>query len=141
MFFPRFLSNVALIIVLSGCTDFQRADNAAAAKMQMVGLSREEVLSCMGIPKKKASEGATEVWSYLSTNYRGDSSGDIFKTTGYAHSSGTHDRSFCTVNVVMKDGVVKAIHYNGPTSGTFYNKDEQCGFAVENCVSSTRIRE
>ena len=141
MSFPRPLAALVLLIALSGCSPFQRADDAAAAKTRMVGLSREEILSCMGIPKKKAQEGSTEVWSYLSTNNRGDSSCDIFKTTGYAHNSGTHDRSFCTVNVVMKDGVVKAVRYNGPTSSVFYTKDDQCGFAVENCVSSARMKE
>ena len=28
----------------------------------MVGLSKEQVLSCMGAPASKAAEGATEVW-------------------------------------------------------------------------------
>ena len=141
MYFTRFLAASVLLVVLSACSSFQRADDAAAAKTQMIGLSREDVLACMGIPKKKAQEGGTEVWSYPSTNGRGDSSGDIFKTTGYVHSSGSHERSFCTVNVVMKDGVVKAVRYNGPTSSVFYTQDDQCGFAVENCVSSKRSRE
>lgn len=32
----------------------------------MLGLSKEHVLSCMGPPGARSSEGATEVWSYSS---------------------------------------------------------------------------
>jgi hypothetical protein len=39
-----------------------RGDDAAAkAKTRMIGMSKEDVLACMGIPKKKASEDATRV--------------------------------------------------------------------------------
>jgi hypothetical protein len=44
-----------------------------------------------------------------------------------------HDHNFCFVNVVMKDGMVKAVNYNGPTGGTFAPY-EQCGYAVANCL-------
>jgi hypothetical protein len=136
MYYARFYRLAAALICLvflSGCA-VQRTDDAAAAKSRMIGLSREEVLACMGPAKKKAHEGTTEVWSYLSTDGRSDSNGDLFKTTNYAHANGSHERSFCTVNVVMKDGIVSAIHYNGPTSTYFFSQDDQCGFAVANCV-------
>jgi hypothetical protein len=32
----------------------------------MIGLSKEQVLACMGPPVSKAKEGSTEVWSYPS---------------------------------------------------------------------------
>ena len=55
------LHNLAVLLVclilLSGCA-LGRADDAAAAKKQMIGLSRENVLACMGPPKRKASDGA-----------------------------------------------------------------------------------
>jgi hypothetical protein len=38
----------------------------------MVGLSKEQVLACMGPPATKAAEGAAEVWSYASGNGRTD---------------------------------------------------------------------
>jgi hypothetical protein len=30
----------------------------------MIGLRKEQVLACMGVPASKAAEGVTEVWSY-----------------------------------------------------------------------------
>lgn len=132
---PSIFAVLALTVALSACMDsMQRDDDAAMAKTRMLGMSREEVLSCMGPPKKKSSEGTTDVWSYLSTNGHGDHNGATYKPTGYAFSSGSHERNFCTVNVVMKDGIVKAIHYLGPTATNFYNKEDQCGYAVAACV-------
>ena len=124
---------VFCLALLSACA-FDRADDAAAAKKHMLGLSREEVLACMGPPKRKASEGTTEVWSYLSTDKHGTSVGNSLTDSGYTLRTSEHDKSFCTVNVVMKDGVVKAIHYNGPTSSNLFSKDDECGYAVKNCV-------
>jgi outer membrane protein assembly factor BamE (lipoprotein component of BamABCDE complex) len=72
----------------------------------MVGLTKEQVLACMGPPASKAT-GATEVWSYPSGN--------------------------CTVNVTMMDGKVKRMNYAGPTGGPL-SQNEQCFFTVANCT-------
>ena len=128
--------------LLSGCSDaIYRADDAALAKRQMLGLSREDVLTCMGPPKKKTSEGATDVWSYLSTDYSGSSISNRYKITPqYSTTPSSHSRNFCVVNIVIKDGIVKAVNYSGPT-GNGFAKDEQCGYAVANCVSSVGVHE
>jgi hypothetical protein len=127
---------VIFLVGLSACGAFQRSDDAAAAKTRMVGLSREAVLACMGVPKKKASEGTTEVWSYLSTSGHGESQSETYKPTGFAFTNGSHDRNFCTVNVVMKDGVVTRVNYNGPSTSSLFTSDDQCGYAVANCVDA-----
>lgn len=138
--------------VLAGCA-VQRAVVAQSAQEKMVGLSREQVLACMGPPGQKMAEGATEVWSYNSGNDRvtaiatGSSQtnsslsgqrtqGGGFTANGTATtvslSSATATRRFCTVNVVMSDGLVSRINYAGPTGGLLTG-GEQCAFAVENC--------
>ena len=53
-------------VLLSGCA-IQRAQ-AQDARAQMVGMSKEQVLACMGAPVNKAAEGMTEVWAYNSGN-------------------------------------------------------------------------
>src|SRR5260370_25152717 len=63
----RILGIVALGVALSGCA-IQRAQVAQDARVQMVGLSKEQILSCMGAPVNKAAEGNTEVWGYTSGN-------------------------------------------------------------------------
>ena len=63
----RILGIVVLGAALSGCA-IQRAQIAQDARAQMVGMSKEQVLTCMGAPANKAAEGATEVWGYASGN-------------------------------------------------------------------------
>ena len=107
----------------------------------MVGLSKEQVLACMGPPFSKAAEGATEVWSYNSGNgYVAGSSVSTANVTaqggyasGYGTTFGVASRRFCTVNVVMNQSGVTQVNYVGPTGGLL-TAGEQCAFAVANCV-------
>jgi outer membrane protein assembly factor BamE (lipoprotein component of BamABCDE complex) len=61
---------IALAIAAGGLTGcaIERAQVAQDAQTKMVGLTKEQVLSCMGVPAAKAAEGAMEVWSYNSGN-------------------------------------------------------------------------
>jgi hypothetical protein len=129
----RFLSLIlAAAFLLTGCV-FQRSEDATRALQKMVGMKKEQVLACMGPPAKKAHEGETDVWNYHSTNGDHDYAGDKHKygndTFGFAEGY----RYFCDVNVVMTNGVVAAVHYNGPRGG-WLTENEQCGYAVEHCV-------
>jgi hypothetical protein len=78
----------------------------------MIGLRKEQVLACMGVPVHKASEGSTEVWSYKSGNGQviAAAVGDSTTVTGVS------TRRFCTVDVVMTGGVVSRVDYSGPTA-------------------------
>lgn len=146
-----------LIVVLcafatAGCA-VQRAVVAHGAQEKMVGMSREQILACMGPPVTKAAEGATEVWSYgsgndhrtaIGTNYAqtngsisGERRGYQFSATGEATTTSlatvNSSRRFCTVNVVMMDGRVSKLNYAGPTGGVLTG-GEQCAFAVQSCL-------
>src|SRR5712671_331019 len=66
--FPhRSIVATAALLMLQSCA-FQRAQEATDAKAQMIGISKEQVLACMGVPSQKASEGSTELWTYPSGN-------------------------------------------------------------------------
>jgi outer membrane protein assembly factor BamE (lipoprotein component of BamABCDE complex) len=97
-------------VVIAACVAdcaAERTQIANYAQNKMVGLTKEQVLACMGPPASKATEGATEVWSYPSGN--------------------------CTVNVTMMDGKVKRMNYVGSTGGLL-SQNEQCFFTVANCT-------
>ncbi len=143
----RFSCFFLILLAISGCGgSLRRDEDAARAKVRMVGMTKEEVLGCMGPPKKKAVEGATEVWSYLSSSGHSYLSGGSFKNSEtyrpshYSRSDSfslfgqESERRFCTVNVTMKDGAVKAVHYLGPAATNFYNDHDQCGYAVAACA-------
>src|SRR5262249_15881717 len=125
------------------------AEVAHNAQATMVGMTKEQVLQCMGPPVQKSAEGQTEVWSYPSGNGRtqvstfGNSttSGSVFASGNYAggnantYGSGLAEATSrsCVVNVVMVAGRVSAVNYSGPTGGLL-SQGEQCAFAVQNCM-------
>jgi hypothetical protein len=134
--------------MLSACA-MQRAVDAESAQKQMTGMTKEQIFACMGIPRRKASEGGTEIWSYKSGNDRKEKSKDYIypkaerKMTqdGIADVIGTtlsfgdevEERRFCNIQIVMKEGRVRAVNYSGPTGGLL-TEDEQCAYATKNCV-------
>jgi hypothetical protein len=89
----RNLGIAALGVALSGCA-IQRAQVAQDARAQMVGMSKEQVLTCMGPPVSKATEGQTEVWAYNSgdgtTFASGSVSGGSFSGVSSDFSAGLH---------------------------------------------------
>lgn len=130
------------IIILGACAAvaacaFQRAETASRAQASMIGMPAEQVLACMGVPSGRQQLGSTEVWAYQSG---GDS---VSSGSGYGQSIGgggaigfgssNTKNKYCVVNVVMKNDVVSQVNYSGRTGGLLTG-DEQCAFAVNNCV-------
>ncbi|MGH7103959.1 MAG: PDZ domain-containing protein [Acetobacteraceae bacterium] len=138
---------VALVCVcLAGCA-IERAQEATEAQKSMVGMSKEQVLACMGSPANSAEVGDTEVWTYNSGNGRTDTFGSVnmigtpqpviggYVSPGpmFGTMSATTTSRFCTVDIVMRGERVSRINYSGPTGGLL-TKGEQCAFAVDNCA-------
>lgn len=112
-------------LLLTSCA-LQRAQEAADARTQMVGMPQEQVLACMGPPVNRAAAGATEVWSYNSGNGR--------QTVNVvAQGTAVSTARSCTVNVTMVNSRVNQINYLGPTGGLL-TEGEQCAFAIRACV-------
>jgi outer membrane protein assembly factor BamE (lipoprotein component of BamABCDE complex) len=136
---------------VAGCA-FQRAQLAQDAQGRMVGMSKEQILACMGPPQTKAAEGATEIWSYASGDGRTtvvgtgvfNTSASISGNRNYASGTAstastavaTSRQRHCTVNVTMNEGRVSQVNYVGPTGGLL-TAGEQCAFAVQNCAASS----
>jgi hypothetical protein len=138
----------------------QRSETATKARAAMVGMPKEDVLACMGLPGAKGAEGETEVWTYASGDDRvntfttanaftagqSHTNGNVAalgntatfgsNTAGSANTSafgfGTTRRFYCTINVVFRDGMVSRVNYSGPT-GPLAAPGEQCAYAVQNC--------
>jgi outer membrane protein assembly factor BamE (lipoprotein component of BamABCDE complex) len=119
---------MSVAVAVSACA-LQRAKVANDAQQTMVGLTKEQVLACMGPPANQAAVGQTEVWSYNSGNGQTDAfvSGDKYS------AAATSSRRFCTVNITMTAQRVSSVNYVGPTGGLL-TAGEQCAYAVSNCV-------
>src|SRR5450755_3503807 len=89
---------LGLVVMLSACA-FGRSDDAQFAKKHMIGLSKEQVLICMGPPDKRTKVDATEVWQYKSSDGSHSNSGTSYKdkATGLSFSNGGGSRESCTV--------------------------------------------
>jgi outer membrane protein assembly factor BamE (lipoprotein component of BamABCDE complex) len=144
----RVVAVIGLAATVGACA-VQRAVVANDAQSKMVGMSKEQVLGCMGPPAAKAAEGATEVWSYNSGNNKqvvstfgsSTTNASVYGNANYASGQATTTGSgfgvatsrYCTVNVTMIDGRVARLNYVGPTGGLL-TAGEQCAFAVQNCA-------
>jgi hypothetical protein len=104
---------------LTACA-FERAQIANDARINMIGLSKEQVLACMGPPLNQYAKGTTEVWSYNSEK----------KVTPDGDANGS-----CTINVKMWSGRVGAVDYLG-LSGGLITFNEACASAVQKCAAS-----
>lgn len=124
----RAISIISFGLLLASCA-LQRAQVAADAQTKMVGMTKEQVLACMGPPQTKAAEGATEVWSYNS----GDGSSTAVVGVGNGVAIASRSQRFCTVNVTMVSGRVGRMNYVGPTGGLL-TPGEQCAFVLQNCI-------
>ncbi len=98
---------IALLLMLCGCA-FQRAQEAADARAQIVGLTKEQVFTCMGIPPQKAKEGAVEVWTYLSGN---DQVARLEMPLRRRAATGR----LCTVSIAFQQERVSRVNYVGQT--------------------------
>lgn len=138
------------VTLLTGCAIQQGPTVAERAQVEMVGMSRERVLACMGPPRENSTIGSTEVWTYRSTDgatisraeYRAarPASGPAASplagfvsglTASMPDSSATArtQSPYCNVNVVFSAGRVSAVNYSGPT-----DRGRQCVYAVQNCT-------
>ena len=122
------IAAIPFALALSACA-IERAQVAQDAQIKMVGLQKEQVLACMGIPAQKSAEGATEVWVYQA----GDGSTTVTGTRAYGIATATASSRYCIINVVMTGGHVTQVNYSGPTGGPITG-GEQCAFAVRSCV-------
>jgi hypothetical protein len=137
LFFVGLCLAVSLVGSLVSSCSYQRAEVAADAKSKMIGMSREQVLACMGAPSQHAIVGETEVWSYPSggdTHTFSTASGSV-DAAGNANAFGSSysQHRYCVVNVVMTGDRVSAVNYTGRTGG-WATHGEQCAFAVQNCI-------
>tara|TARA_R110000803_G_scaffold134509_3_gene201600 strand:+ start:95 stop:517 length:423 start_codon:yes stop_codon:yes gene_type:complete len=131
----RIIVLLAVSFAISSCV-YQRAGIATKAKSQMIGMTEEQILACMGPPGRKAAAGETTVWSYSSggdSNSTSSGNASVYNNNIFGSSSTNTTFRSCKINVVMKNNLVERIDYSGRTGGLF-TKGEQCAFAVENCV-------
>lgn len=118
---------IGAVLILSGCTAIQKAEQATRAKSEMIGMSRDQVLDCAGVPARTARAGDSEYLAYSTnpeTNVWSNNQGNIF--------SDTRD---CTVTVKLTGGYVSEVTYRGNKTGGLLTKDSHCATVVGSCIA------
>ncbi len=133
-----------LLVGLNACSS-ARVDNAIYARGALVGMDKQTLLSCAGVPARRAQVDDAEYFTY--TTARLDSSpargsfgfsygsrGDTALGLGFGLPvyGATVDTVMCDVTFTLRNGVVEQLVYGG-SSGVF-ERLSQCYAIVENCL-------
>lgn len=129
---PICLTTAAIIIIsINGCA-IQRAEVATKAKTSLIGMSKQQILQCMGAASEIQKQGTTEAWKYYSGgDYRG--SINAYTDNQYTFGTTTLNKRSCEINILFDNSSVTNVLYSGRTGGIL-SQGEQCAYAVSNCV-------
>ncbi|MFB3109233.1 MAG: hypothetical protein ACE1ZE_07695 [Candidatus Binatia bacterium] len=124
-------AGLIFVVFVVGCA-IHRANLAERARTELVGMSKVDLVSCVGAPVRSGKVGDMEVLTYVG-------GGDTIGFAGGGAGSGVGGgavalkRRYCEVTFVLRNDVVEKINYLGRTGGLL-SKGEQCAFVVENCL-------
>jgi hypothetical protein len=128
---------------LTSCAD-PNADRAADARQVLVGMPKETLLSCAGVPQRTAQVDNSEFLTYTSSDYSGGGPTTSFGVAGGSGGSGVGIglgfplygggySSSCEANFTVRNGVVQQLNYTG-SSGASASLG-QCYRIVQNCLA------
>ncbi|MCW5751926.1 MAG: hypothetical protein KIT81_12330 [Alphaproteobacteria bacterium] len=125
-----------LVLLVASCAARERQRTAELAQTQLIGMSREELLSCAGRPASRASGERVEYFVFVRREGGGDPLGSepVGATGGFSAppSAGTPLR--CEATVKLEQGRVATISYRGQSGGVLLNRQQVCGYIFERCV-------
>jgi hypothetical protein len=136
----------AAVIVLASCAN-PRADEALFAQQAFVGMPKQTLLSCAGVPERSTSIDNLEYFTYTSTRTVSYQSYTPFMGPGrfYGYGYGypyyggyapTYDiRNYsCQATFTLRNGKVERLVYGGP-EGIGPSQLAQCQTIVEACLA------
>ncbi|UEM04676.1 hypothetical protein JL101_004315 [Skermanella rosea] len=133
---------------LASCAN-PRADEALFAQTAFVGMPKETLLSCAGVPERMATVDNLEYFTYTSNrtvvyqSYTPLMGFSRYPYHGYGYGfpyygsfAPTYDfRNFsCQATFTLRNGVVERIVYGGP-EGIGGSQLAQCQTIIENCLA------
>jgi hypothetical protein len=123
---------LTLVLALSGC---QPLEVDQVAQQSMIGLSKRDILACLGQPAQRVPAGqATEIWTYVGGQMRGYG-------PQWAIGLNTNLLPFtpggsCDVVLVMTNARVSEVGYTAVGGGGGLPLGRECVFPVERCVKA-----
>jgi hypothetical protein len=126
---------VAAAIALGACAQFERQERAERAKIELIGMSRAQLIDCAGQPDRVVQAGALEQFIYLYGEQRPmvgepDPQGTGIQTAPPAASS----TPWCEATITLENSRVTSVRYRGQTGGLITGARNVCGEIVYHCV-------
>ncbi|MDD5033346.1 MAG: hypothetical protein PHE55_01195 [Methylococcaceae bacterium] len=118
------LYSILLLLAISGCAA-HRAEIAQRARSELVGLSKTQLLQCMGPSQRqeRSESGEILIFSGATPNY----------SCPLRMGETEPPRRYCEAAFVLENGVVKTVGYREP-NGNIITQADRCAFLVEKCV-------
>ncbi|WP_372394355.1 hypothetical protein ABMY26_04820 [Azospirillum sp. HJ39] len=136
---------LAAAAALAGCAN-PAADEALVAQTALIGMPKETLLSCAGVPERQAAVDNREFFTYRSSRlvsypsppplgYYGGGWGWPYYGYGYGGAGYGYEVSSydCEATFSLRNGVVERVVYGGASGGSA--RLGQCYAIVQNCVA------
>ena len=127
------IGSLVAALLVSACantsTGTSNTDIAFHARLDVIGLSRAQVLACAGKPERTVVSGETESFSYSA------SSGETTLMIG-GGSVLSNVRHACNVTYVLRRGYVEDVVYTGARTGGTTTPDAECAPVVKKCLGA-----
>lgn len=114
------------LVLLAGCASPARVD----VRDRMVGMSEDQVASCMGIPARKEDAGHTETWTYYAPDQIYTRPMDASMIPQHNQTVADMGLNACLVTVKLEADKVMAVDYVNMAST---REDEGCANAIQKC--------
>ena len=115
-------------VMLAACAEKPEVDQIA--QMAMIGLSKRDILLCMGEPiRRQAVAQATEIWTYPV----GVTTTDTPPWAAGLNLAASQGSLPCDVELVMTNAHVSQVTYALP-GGWALPSARQCSFLVQSCA-------
>ena len=135
------LSLLLALPLLAGCVLPDRADDADYARTALIGLPRDDLLACAGVPSRSYKADNSEYFTYESESVQRDgdeeffftkpSSRDYFRPRG-SFSAFSVRKETCSATFILRNGRVVALNYIDHQGNSSL---AQCYPVVGNCLS------
>jgi hypothetical protein len=122
----------ALGVIVMGLSGCQPLEVDQVAQQSMIGLSKRDILACMGQPAQRVPSGqATEIWTYTGGRMRGY--GPQWALLLNTNLVPVTPGGSCDVVLVMTNAHVSEVGYTA-VDGSKFPLGQECIFSVEHCV-------
>jgi hypothetical protein len=110
----KLVALLAISFLLFGCAN-KKSKEAVKARVDIVGMSKAQNLSCAGTPAKSTKSNKTEVLTY---SYSGSDAAQKIQ---------------CSASLVFQRDILKSYNYSGQIGG-LATQGGPCGVIVANCI-------